>query len=186
MDRKKKAEWISWVSFLLLTISGVLLHFAFEFSGGNTLVGAFTPVNESIWEHLKLILFPSLILGVIEYFFYGSEYPSFIGAKIISIFVGMLFIVLGYYTYTGIFGVDLAIINIVLFVLAAAITTYLTYRLSTSSVTHISESKTLALLLAMTAVIILFIYFTFHPPMLELFRDPVTEDFGITALLPYC
>ena len=28
-------------------------------------------------------------------------------------------------------------------------------------------------------IIILFIYFTFTPPMCGLFRDPVTDDFGI-------
>ena len=40
---------------ILVLISGVLLHFAYEWSGNNPLVGAFSAVNESTWEHLKLI-----------------------------------------------------------------------------------------------------------------------------------
>ena len=183
---KKRAARTAWLSFLLLTVLGTLLHFAFEASGGNTLVGAFVPVNESIWEHLKLILFPSLVIGLLEYLYYGRRFPSFLGAKVIAILAGMLAIVLGYYTYSGILGRDIPAVDIFLFVLAAALTSYLTLRLSTSKHLPISETVSIRLLLVLTAVIILFIYFTFHPPMLELFRDPVTEDFGITALLPYC
>ena len=49
-------------------ISGVLLHFAYEWSDNNTFVGLFSAVNESTWEHLKLVFFPSLIYFLFEYF----------------------------------------------------------------------------------------------------------------------
>lgn len=46
--------------------AGVLLHFLYEWTGRNPVVGAFSPVNESVWEHLKLLFFPVL------YSFYGN------------------------------------------------------------------------------------------------------------------
>lgn len=185
-DNKMRAARKSWIGFIVLVITGALLHFAFEFSGGNTLVGAFTPVNESVWEHLKLILFPGIAIGIAEYFIYGKYNFSFPAIKVIAILAGMLTIVLGYYTYSGILGRDIPAVNIGLFVLACAVTTYLTYRLSIAPMVRFSETFSIYAVVFLTAVIILFIYFTFHPPMLEIFRDPVTEDFGITALLPYC
>lgn len=44
--------------FIFISILGVLLHFTYEWSGDNPAVGLFSAVNESTWEHLKLIFFP--------------------------------------------------------------------------------------------------------------------------------
>ena len=35
-------------------IIGTMLHFTFELSGNQPVVGVFSAVNESVWEHLKL------------------------------------------------------------------------------------------------------------------------------------
>ena len=34
---------------------GTLLHFVFDWSGGNVAAALFSAVNESIWEHMKLL-----------------------------------------------------------------------------------------------------------------------------------
>lgn len=46
---------------------GSMLHFTFELSGGNPVVGVFSAVNESVWEHLKLAYWPALAYMVIEH-----------------------------------------------------------------------------------------------------------------------
>ena len=51
--------------FIFISVLGVLLHFTYEWSGDNAVVGLFSAVNESTWEHLKLLFFPFL-LRVIE------------------------------------------------------------------------------------------------------------------------
>ena len=53
--------------FIFISILGVLLHFTYEWSGDNPAVGLFSAVNESTWEHLKLIFFPMLLLTLIEF-----------------------------------------------------------------------------------------------------------------------
>ena len=101
MQIKNKCGTISFFSFLITVILGTLFHFAFAYSGYSTLVGAFAPVNESIWEHLKLLLFPTVLLSIPECLFYKNESSRFITSKIISLIIGLIFIVSAYYTYTG-------------------------------------------------------------------------------------
>ena len=60
-----KAELIVILFSLVL---GTLLHFTYEWSGENLFVGSFSAVNESVWEHLKLVFFPMLITTIIIYF----------------------------------------------------------------------------------------------------------------------
>jgi len=184
MEPKNRMELTAWIGFLFTSLAGTLLHSAFAASGGNTLVGAFTPVNESIWEHLKLLLFPTILYAILEYFIYGKNCPSFFAGKIYAVFLGMLLIVCGYYTYTGIIGQRFVAVDIGLFFVAAALTAFFSYRFCQSS-SLAGDSKSIAALLLLTVTILCFIYFTFHPPMLELFRDPVTDDFGITGALRY-
>lgn len=47
---------------------GTLLHFTYQWSGKNNLVAIFSAVNESTFEHLKLLFTPMLIFSIFEYF----------------------------------------------------------------------------------------------------------------------
>ena len=62
-DLFKKLEIIG---FFFVSIVGTLLHFAYEASGSNFIAGIFAPVNESTFEHLKLLFYPFIIYGIIE------------------------------------------------------------------------------------------------------------------------
>ena len=42
---------------LSVSLLGTLLHFTYRWSGRNPLIA---PVNESVWEHMKLLFFPML------------------------------------------------------------------------------------------------------------------------------
>ncbi len=179
MNTKRKAEQTLFFSFIISVILGTLLHFAFDYSGGNTILGAFTPVNESIWEHLKLILIPSIIVGFIEYFAFGKEYPGYFAAKSFATLLGMLFVLSGYYTYRGIVGTNYFVADILLFIGGVALTSLLTYIFLTKL--NFGERESIIGILLITFLLIIFMYFTFNPPMLELFRDPLSEDFGISV-----
>ncbi len=179
MDTKTIKRSYAFFGFIFTVVAGSLLHFAFNYSEGNTLVGAFTPVNESVWEHLKLLLFPVILSSAAEFFTYGKESPSFISARTISLFVGMLSIILLFYTYSGISGSIDGPANIIIFIFSAAVVYLLTSLLMKSSGPLANETASIIAICALTAMIILFIYFTFNPPMSELFRDPISEDFGI-------
>ena len=65
----KKLKTVQIVVIILAIVFGTLLHFTYEWSGENRIVGLFSATNESVWEHLKLVFYPMLILGLIEYYF---------------------------------------------------------------------------------------------------------------------
>ena len=99
-------------SIIFTFILGSLLHFTYDLSGRNTIVGLFSSVNESTWEHLKLIFFPMLIVLVIGFFCLKQKPNNYLCAKTFGILTAMIFTVIFFYTYTGVLGRNFAIIDI--------------------------------------------------------------------------
>lgn len=162
-------------SILFTLIFGTLLHFTFEKSNNNLLVASFSSTNESTWEHLKLLFFPMLFTTIIGYFLICKYYSNFFCAQAISIIVGMLFIVVFFYTYTGIIGRNFALLDIGSFVVATFLSGYISYKILVSNFLCNPCFSIFILLLLLFS----FILFTYIPPKINLFRDPVTGDFGI-------
>ena len=63
--------------FVFTSAAGTLLHFVYEWSSQSILFAPFSAVNESIWEHMKLLFFPMLIFAFAESHYIGRQYPSF-------------------------------------------------------------------------------------------------------------
>lgn len=165
--------------FVFTVVIGTLLHFVYEWSGGSPIVALFGAVNESTWEHLKLLFVPMLIFGIFEYFSYGRKLENFLPIRFLSILLGMAVIVVGFYTYKGIIGQDYLLADILLFVLAV----YAAYRFSYKRLkTHKYTSK-FSKGLAIMGLLFLaacFLVFTFAPPHIQLFLDPISGTYGIS------
>lgn len=163
-------------------ILGSLSHFFYSWSGENPLAAPFFPVNESTWEHLKLLVSPMFFFSAVEYFVYGKELPGFLPVRVLSLFSGMIVIVAVFYTYTAIAGQHWLWADIGVFVLAVILAYLLSYLLllkksaifAGASVVSIAAGIFIALLL------VCFIVFTAEPPRIFLFRDPVTGGYGIS------
>lgn len=102
-------------AFLIIGLLGVLGHFVYEWSGEAFALGLFFPVNESTWEHLKLLFFPALLYFSTEYAFSAQKPDNFWQATTRGIFTGMAVIVVAFYTLTGIVGRNLGFVNILLY-----------------------------------------------------------------------
>ena len=50
-------RWI-WISLPMLFMVGSVFHFLYDLSGESPIIGAFAAVNESVWEHQKMVLLP--------------------------------------------------------------------------------------------------------------------------------
>ena len=179
IDKKSKIRASSFLGFVFSLIAGTFLHFAFKKSGGNTIVAVVAPVNESVWEHLKLLFFPSVIYFVFEFAIFRINARNFCSARLFSLFIGLIFTVVTFYLYTGVLGENYFLADVGIFILSVVITYSLSSKLITEEKIFLSDNNTISCLLLATALTILFIYFTFHPPMFELFKDPISEDFGI-------
>lgn len=164
----KKAVWIG-VPFVL--IIGSLLHFTYDWFDQNVLVGVFSAVNESIWEHLKLLFWPMLIYAVIEWFWYGKERDSFLPIRTLSIVAGLVLITVLYYTYSGILGEHLMWADLLVYLIAVVsaygMSLWLLHRRQHTS----SVSKWLSVI-ALLVIAVLFAYFTFEPPAIAFFAEP--------------
>ena len=153
------------IRYLFVALLGIFLHYAYELSGGNPIVGLFAPINESIWELLKLLFFPMLALTVWDLFTSYRNNLNFLPPRTIGILAGLAFIVIFYYTLTGIIGKDIAWINIVIYLLAVAYAFWLEKRICARR-RNLSITWTIFVL---GIFIILFIIFTIAPPALGIF-----------------
>ena len=160
-------KWHFW-GFLFILAMGVFLHYAYELSGENHIVGYFSAVNESVWEHLKLIFWPALWFSLAEYFAYGKHECDFFAVKMCSIFCAIAFIVVFFYTYSGILGFSLVAVDIASFALADALCQYISCRLfmADSAGDRADNFRGLVVLLLLAAC---FILWTYCPPNLGLF-----------------
>ena len=102
------------ISTIFIIFLGFLFHFIYEWSNNNVLVSFFSPVNESIWEHLKLLFFPTLVTIIIGTFIFKNDYKNYLCNKTWGLIIGMFFIVVFFYTYSGIIGRNIDFINIVI------------------------------------------------------------------------
>ncbi|QSX05760.1 hypothetical protein JYG23_14015 [Sedimentibacter sp. zth1] len=158
-------------------VLGTILHFAYSWSGSNDVVALFSAVNESVWEHLKLLFFPVIAFAIIEYIYYGRNYNNFICAKFISVLIGMIFIVISFYTYSGIIGSNFVIIDVLIFIISVIITYRLSLKILNSD-KYKSKNCNILCTIGIMFFISLFFTFTFSPPKLNLFMDSLTKTYG--------
>lgn len=163
------------ISTIFIMILGIILHFTFKWSNNNVLVSTFSPVNESIWEHLKLLFFPMLATTIMGYFYKGKNIYNYLCAKVLGIVLAMFFTVIFFYTYTGIIGTNFAIVDIASFFIAVLLSQYVAYQ-KMQSTFFCNNQVTIIILLILY---LCFLVFTFLPPHIALFKDPITEMFGI-------
>jgi len=79
---------LMYIGIVFTFILGVLLHYTYGWSGRNLVIAFLAPTNESLFEHLKMLLTPYLIWTLVEYVHYGQFMHAFIPAKVISLYLG--------------------------------------------------------------------------------------------------
>lgn len=178
MNDSLKCWFVAATIFVLIT--GTLLHFVYEWSGGNPLAGIFGTVNESTWEHLKLVFWPSLIFAIIEYPYIGKDYENYAVAKAITFYTGIILIIVLFYTYMGITGKHSLVIDLLIFFISVVVSQWIGYQILGSDKSFGKECNLIAVL-AILMLILAFTVFTFRPPHLPLFQDPITGTYGISA-----
>jgi len=168
----------SWqfITVIICITLGILLHFTYEWSRENMLVGLFSAVNESTWEHLKLIFYPMVLVGIIGYFIIGKRTNNYWLTQSTGIITAMLFTIVFFYTYKGVIGTNIDWVNIATFVVAIILGQYVTYTLLISPKLYNGELISIVFLIIL---FLSFILYTFNPPEIGLFKDPVSGIFGV-------
>ncbi len=155
----------------------MLLHFLYEWTNKNIIAALFSAVNESIWEHMKLLFFPLFVFALVEYKFIGKKYENYWCVKLLGTAVGLLLIPALYYTYTGALGVKADWFNILIFFFAVGAVYFIEYQLLKNEMFYCSSP--LAAFAFLCLIGIAFVMLTFIQPEIPLFADPVTGLYGI-------
>jgi len=164
------------IGMVFIILLGSALHFTFEWSGNQPIVGAFSAVNESVWEHLKLAFWPSLLFMLVEYALLNKKANNFALAKTVGVYTMVAIIPIIFYSYTAIIK-DNAFIDILTFVVAVIIGQLASYKLLTYK--KLAQYLNIIALAALVLLGLAFVLFTFYPPQLPIFKDPTNGKYGI-------
>lgn len=166
--------------FLFTGALGTALHYVYDWSGGNPAAAAFSAVNESTWEHMKLLFVPVFLFSVVQLCVLGREYPHFLWARAVSTLAGLALIPVLFYTYTGVLGFHVTWVDIAIFFLADGglflLDGWLLRRGRRGAMW-----RQVAGLAALWGLMFLFVWCTFRPPHIALWRDPETGRYGVEA-----
>ena len=175
-----KRELRRWelIGFAVTGLFGTLLHFVYEWTGGSRVAAAFSAVNESTWEHMKLLFIPFLVFTVVEFIVFSEAFRNFFAVKAASILLGLLAIPVFFYTLWGIFGKLPDWVNITIFFLADALLYFVSYRMLTDGRLR-GGAMQLAGFVVLWLLLFAFVWCTYRPPHLPLFLDPVSGCYGL-------
>ncbi len=165
------------LGFVFSVAVGTLLHFLYAWSGEKIIFAPISAVNESTFEHMKILFSPLFIFAIIQWFFWGRDCTNYWCIKLVGILVGTTLIPVLFYTYTGVFGASIDLINILIFFISSAIAFVVETKLFKSGRAFCLSPVLAFVLLCVIAA--LFTIFTFAPPHIPIFKDPITSGYGI-------
>ena len=178
MENERKIRSWCIIGFLTIVILGSMLHFVFEWTNRSVLAGIFVPVNESVWEHLKLGFWSLVAFSAIEYWSIWKYVANYFFAKALGTFILSSTILVIFYTCTSFVGKSILIVDISSYATGAFVCQFLIYRLYKSKPLH--HATKIGGVVFLTLSGLLFAVFTFFPPHKSIFMDKTNNTFGIT------
>jgi hypothetical protein len=164
----------------VIFLLGSLFHFMFDLTGSHAAAGAFFPVNESVFEHLKLTFWPAIIWWAFSYRFLRASARNFIISRAAALFTMPAVTLIIFYAYTSLSGWENVFVDILIFLVAVAAGQMTGYWLL--------KRPPLPLWLTGLSVIFIimlgagYVFFTYYPPDLPIFMDSNTHSYGIPVM----
>ena len=169
MLKRIKPETYTLLGILVLFVVGSLFHFLYSLTGECFIVGLFVPINESIFEHTKMVVLPIFIWWFIFYLFRKKD--LFVNAWFTSALIAMISAIIAipmlFYFYSQAFGIESLVIDILILLISLAIGQILGlhyYRHGKGIEYHFA-------IVLMIVIIILFAFFTINPPAFPIFNS---------------
>lgn len=161
----------------VIIILGTLMHYVYTWTGNSKIFGFFVPVNESVWEHLKLGYWSLVIFSLVEYVQLKSRIHNYYLAKLLGIIALQTTIIIFYYTYTSLAGKNIFYLDILAYILGVIICQYLSHLIFRTN--PFSPTLNRMSLVGLIAIGLLFGITTYHPPHLPIFMDQKSKTYGI-------
>lgn len=171
----KKIKAIGVLVIFLLT---VLYHFLYEWLP-NPVFSVFFPVNESIWEHMKLLYSGFLTWGIIEYFILkhkNIKFANYFSSLFLTMITSIILYLIIYLPIYNLIGENI-IISIGLLLIVIIIMTIFNYYLINRKEENSFLNKVSVVLIILGYVV--FLSLTYDPPKNYIFYDNVENKYGI-------
>lgn len=153
------------------------LHFLYD-TFPSFITSIITPVNESIWEHMKIIFGSILFSGVIQKIIVIKKelkYNNICISNVISAFLSIFIFLIIYLPIYNIIGENFIItiiIMLITFIISQIITVFI---IKLKKDLHMENYAILFTIL----IYVTFGLLTYYPPQNKLFKDPMTNIYGI-------
>ena len=154
-----------WIAFFLTALAGAGLHFVYELCP-LPIVGLFAPVNESVWEHLKLFFWPFLAAAFVLTRGQADGQRAWSGFLLVELLMPLLCMG-GFYTLTAGFGVEALWVDLALYTVTIAAGFRLAYRRMMDGTAAWAAG---VLVIAVGLYGAALILFTMAPPLLPVFQ----------------
>lgn len=153
------------INTIFILLFGFLSHYLYDLFNENILIGIISPINESVWEHLKLVFFPTLVTIIIGYFYYKDLYHDYLKSKTIALIYALIFTVVSFYTYSGILGHHVLFIDILIFIISCLIIFIKSLKNCNGDF-----SNNILYFVILFIIFMMFLIFTFYPLNIGLFK----------------
>jgi len=172
-------KWVKIIAVFGIFILCFPFHFMYDWFS-NSLFSIFFPVNESIFEHMKMLFSASIVYGAIDYFLlklFKLKRNNYLVSLFISSLVSIpifLIIYLPFYYFIG----EAMVLNILILFIAVCISQIISYYVLKSDN---FKSYGIVSVIGIVLVYIIFGLLTYYPPINDLFFDPTNEKYGINT-----
>lgn len=172
-------KWLKVVSVFGIFLICFVSHFMYTWFP-NVLFSIFFPVNESIFEHMKILFTSILIYSIIDYILLKKcnvRFHNFITSIFLSGFLSVVLFLMFYIPFYYLFGENL-LINIVFLFIFICVSQVISY--------FVLKSKNYDLLNYVSLIGIIFVYIvfgilTYFPIINDVFYDKIHEKYGINT-----
>lgn len=110
---------------ILVFLMSFILHFIYQWTGESVIVGAFAPIDESIWEHTKLAFFPLVFLYSVYYLVCFKktdiDKEKWFTCMLLNIIISVLLIPMLYYFINSGLGIENTFVNIMILLVSLVI-----------------------------------------------------------------
>jgi len=168
-------ELVFIISYIIISTFGVLLHFTHPWYKKGIILHFISAINESTWEHMKLAFYPMLISLISHYVIFGFKNFNFWSSALLVLLCAIFSIPILYYLVRSILKKEVLFISISIYFIAILLAVLLEYFLLNKEIFLFSECFGI---IGIIILFLCFVVFTYFPPRIFLFKDPIFKKFG--------
>ncbi|MEG0510532.1 MAG: DUF6512 family protein [Clostridia bacterium] len=151
-----------------LLLYGTFFHYVYDAIGSNLIINMFVPINESVWEHMKMLFYPSLAFFLLNYM--DNTGSTYIVSYVTGVTFSIVFCIVSYYIYDRFFPGISEVLNIVFYYISFASIFGIMYVMN-YVLEPLSDDFNFICEIILISYVCIFCFYTYLPPNLDLFLD---------------